>query len=150
MPVGQTLTRRELLRGLSVLAVAAGRPESAQPSNFFPPLQAGSPADEAKLWKGSALGNLYPFIKRQQEKTRQSLAFLHRRPKDLEAWKAEGRAKVFDLMSYRPEAAHPRPRVRDRLDRGDYIRARLNYWTTTALVVPCSSLIPQLTQSPVP
>jgi hypothetical protein len=69
--VWQTLTRRELLRGLSVLAVAAGRAESAQPSNFFPPLQAGSAADEAKLWKGSALGNLYPFIKRKQEKTRQ-------------------------------------------------------------------------------
>ena len=63
MPVWQTLTRRELFRGLSVLALAAGRAESAQPSNFFPPLQAGSAADEAKLWKGSALGNLYPFIK---------------------------------------------------------------------------------------
>src|SRR2546430_8652569 len=46
MPVWQTLTRRELFRGLSVLAVAAGRAESAQPSNFFPPLQAGTAADE--------------------------------------------------------------------------------------------------------
>src|SRR5947209_17612697 len=106
MPVWQTLTRRELFRGLSVLALAAGRAESAQPSNFFPPLQAGSAADEAKLWKGSALGNLYPFIKRQQEKTRQSLPFLHRRPKDLGAWNAEGRARGFDLMSYSAEPAH--------------------------------------------
>jgi dienelactone hydrolase len=150
MPVWQTLTRRELLRGLSVLAAAAGRAESAQPSNFFPPLQAGSAADEAKLWKGSALGNLYPFIKRQQEKTRQSLAFLHRRPKDLEAWKAEGRAKVFELMSYRPEAVHPRPRVLDRVDRGDYIRERLNFWTTTDVEVPCYFLIPKRAKFPVP
>ncbi len=105
--MSETLTRRELLRGLSVLALASGRAESAQPSNFSPILQAGSAADETKPWKGSALGNLYPFIKRQQEMTRQSLAFLHRRPKDLEVWKAEGRAKVFELMSYRPEAVHP-------------------------------------------
>ena len=150
MPVGQTLTRRELLRGLSVLAVAAGRAESAQPSNVLPPLQAGSAADETKLWKGSALGNLYPFIKRQQEKTRQSLAFLHRRPKDLEAWRAEGRAKVFELMSYRPEAVHPRPRVLERVDRGDYIRERLNFWTTPDVEVPCYFLIPKGAKFPVP
>src|SRR5216683_238134 len=83
--VRQTLTRRELLRGLSatsMLAVEAGRPENTRPSDFFPPSQAGSTADESKRWKGSALGNLYPFIKQQQEKTRQSFAFLHRRPKD--------------------------------------------------------------------
>src|SRR6266403_482411 len=114
MPVWQTLTRRELLRGLSVLAVAAGRAESAQPSSFFPPLQAGSAADETKLWKGSALGNLYPFIKRQQEKTRQSLAFLHR------------------------------------VDRGDYIRERLNFWTTADVEVPCYFLIPKRAKFPVP
>lgn len=146
----ETLTRRELLRGLSVLGVASGRAESTQPSNFFPPLQAGSAADETKLWKGSALGNLYPFIKRQQEMTRQSLAFLHRRPKDLEAWKAEGRAKVFELMSYRPESVHPRPRVLDRVDRGDYIRERLNFWTTPDVEVPCYFLIPKRAKFPVP
>ncbi len=148
--MSETLTRRELLRGLSVLALASGRAESAQPSNFSPILQAGSAADETKPWKGSALGNLYPFIKRQQEMTRQSLAFLHRRPKDLEVWKAEGRAKVFELMSYRPEAVHPRPRVLDRVDRGDYIRERLNFWTTPDVEAPCYFLIPKRAKFPVP
>ena len=95
----QTLTRRELLWGLSGLAVEAGRPAEAQPSAFFPVSQAGSTADESKRWKGSALGNLYPFVKQHQEKTHQSLAVLHRRPKDLEAWKAKARTKVFDLGS---------------------------------------------------
>jgi len=33
--VFQTLTRRELLRGLSMLAVKAERPEKTQPSGFF-------------------------------------------------------------------------------------------------------------------
>ena len=111
----QPLTRRELLRGLGAMGIA-GRAGSTRAADLFPPLQTGSAADDAKRWKGSALGNLYPFIKRQQEKTRQGLAFLHRRSKDLEAWKAEGRAKIFELMSYRPEAVNPRPRVLNRID----------------------------------
>lgn len=110
----------------------------------------GTAADEAKRWKGSALGSLYPFIKRQQQKTRQSLAFLHRRPKDLEAWKAEGRAKVFELMSYRPEVVNPRPRILERVDRGDYIRERLTFYTTPDVEVPGYFFIPKRAKFPVP
>ena len=146
----QTLTRRELLRGLSVLAVEAGRLEKAQASAFFPLSQAGSAADESKRWKGSALGNLYPFVKHQQQKTHQSLAFLHRQPKDLEAWKAEARTKVFELMSYLPEPTNPRPQILERLDRGDYVRERLNFWTAPDVEVPCYFLIPKRAKFPVP
>ena len=53
-------------------------------------------------------------------------------------------------MSYRPEAVHPRPRVLDRVDRGDYIRERLNFWTTTDVEVPCYFLIPKRAKFPVP
>ena len=129
------------------IASRAGRTE---PADLCPPLQTGSAADEAKRWKGSALGNLYPFIKHQQEKTRQGLAFLHRRPKDLEAWKAEGRAKIFELMSYRPEVVNPRPRVLDRIDRGDYIREQLAFWTTPDVEVPAYFFIPKRAKFPVP
>jgi dienelactone hydrolase len=148
--VWQTLTRRELLRGLSVLAVEAGHHEKARTSAFFPLSQAGSKADETKRWKGSALGNLYPFIKHQQEKTHQSLAFLRRGPKALEAWKAEARAKVFELLSYQPEVTNPRPRILERVDRGDYVRERLNFWTTPDVEVPCYFLIPKRAKFPVP
>ena len=145
----QTLTRRELLQGLSVLAVEAGRPEKA-PSAFCSLSQAGSTADESKRWKGSALGNLYPFIKHQQEKTHQSLAFLHQQPKDREAWKAKARTKVFELMSYRPEVTNPRPQILERVDRGDYVCERLNFWTTPDVEVPCYFLIPKRAKFPVP
>ena len=145
----QPLTRRELLRGLGAMGIA-GRAGSTRAADLFPPLQTGSAADDAKRWKGSALGNLYPFIKRQQEKTRQGLAFLHRRSKDLEAWKAEGRAKIFELMSYRPEAVNPKPRVLDRIDRGDYIREQLTFWTTPDVEVPAYFFIPKRAKFPVP
>jgi dienelactone hydrolase len=149
----QKLTRRELLRGLSVasvLPVETGQPENARPPCLFSPFQLGPKADESKQWKGSALGNLYPFIKQQQEKTRQSLAFLHRGPKDFEAWKAEARAKVFELMSYRPEATNPRSQILERVDKGDYVRERLKFWTTSDVEVPCYFLIPKRVKFPVP
>ena len=141
----QRLTRRELLRGLGATTFV-GR-GCTRPPAF---LQVGTAADEAKRWKGSALGNLYPFIKRQQQKTRQSLAFLHRQPKDLEAWKAEGRAKVFELMSYRPEVASSRARILERVDRGDYIREQLTFWTTPDVEVPAYFFIPKRAKFPVP
>jgi dienelactone hydrolase len=147
--VRRALDRRQLLRGLGVMAVA-GRAENLPASDVCQPLQVGTAADDAKRWKGSALGNLYPFIKNQQQKSRQSLAFLHRQPKDLEAWKVEGRTKIFDLMSYRPEAANPRPRLVDRIDRGDYVLERLTFWTTPELEVPAYFFIPKRAKFPVP
>ena len=76
-------------------------------------------ADESKKWKGSALGSLYPFIKQEQQRTRQRLAYLTRRPKDLEAWKAETRTRVFDSLAYRPEPCQPRAVVLERVDKGE-------------------------------
>ena len=146
----QGLTRRELLRGLSAASVMAVEPENAWPSTFLPPFQMGHKTEEGKHWKGSALGNLYPFIKQQQEKTRQSLAFLHRQPNDLESWRAEGRAKVFDLMSYRPKATNPRPQILERVDKGEYVRERLKFWSTPDVEVPCVFLIPKRVKLPVP
>jgi len=146
-------TRRELLRGLSaatLLAADAGHPRNARDLSFFPQLPMATQTTEAKRWKGSALGNLYPFIKQQQQKTHQSLAFLHRRPKDLEAWKAEARAKVFELMFYRPEATPLRPQVLERVDKGEYIRDRLTFRTSPDVEVPCYFLIPKRAKFPVP
>jgi dienelactone hydrolase len=131
------------------MAIAGGAGRTP-PGDALLPMQVGTAADEGRRWKGSALGNLYPFIKTQQQKTRQSLAFLHRQPKDLEAWKAEGRAKIFELMSYRPEAVNPNPRVLERVDRGDYVLERLTFWTTPDVQVPGYFFIPKRAKFPVP
>ena len=81
-------SRREVLRYLSAAsAVATLDPRAALHAGMAPAVQSLEriKAEEVKKWKGSALGNLYAFIKQQQQKTRQSLAFLQRKPKDLEA-----------------------------------------------------------------
>jgi len=53
-------------------------------------------------------------------------------------------------MSYRPEAVNPKPRVLDRIDRGDYIREQLTFWTTPDVEVPAYFFIPKRAKFPVP
>ena len=116
-------TRRQGLQALTSLGALA-LPKDASPTapsgGALRAAQAGGlPADQSKRWKGSALGNLYPFIKAEQQRTRQRLAFLNRRPKDLEAWKAECRDRVFAALVYRPEPCKPDAAILERVDKGD-------------------------------
>jgi len=147
-------TRREVLQALgasSALALTGTIPAPATP----PQAEAGTPttnlqADPAKKWKGSGLGSLYPFVKQVQEEALSSLAYLRVRPKDLEAWKAEARAKVFDLFLYRPAPCNPMARVLKRVDKGDYILEYLQFHTTPDIEVPAYFLIPKRAKFPVP
>jgi hypothetical protein len=93
-------------------------------------------SDQNEKWKGSPLGNQYPFMKKVQEEAPQSLAYLNVRPKDLEVWKAEVRAKIFDLLLYRPKPCDPQARILEKVDKGDYIREYLHFRTTPDLEVP--------------
>lgn len=107
-------------------------------------------AAQNETWKGSPLGNQYPFIKKMQQEAPQSLAFLNRRPKDLEAWKAEARAKIFELLLYRPEHCSPQAQIVERVDKGDYIREYLHFHTTPDIEVPAYFLYPKHAKFPVP
>ncbi len=107
-------------------------------------------ADRNETWKGSPLGNLYPFIKKMQEEAPQRLAFLKVQPNDLEAWKAEARAKIFDLLLYRPKPCDPKARILEKVDKGDYIREYLRFHTTPDIEVPAYFLYPKRAKFPVP
>src|ERR1017187_6520504 len=93
-------TRRNALQALGATGVlsAIGCPTRADTpqdtdANPLAKTLAAIGAQRNEKWQGSLLGNQYPFIKHMQEEAPQSLAFLNVRPKDLEAWKAEARAK---------------------------------------------------------
>ena len=75
---------------------------------------------------------------------------MNRRPKDLEAWKAEARAKVFSTLSYHPESCQPQPAVLDRVDNGDYIREHLTFHTTAEVEVPAYMFFPKRAKFPAP
>src|SRR5262249_17694446 len=113
-------TRRQALARLTsmgALGVSSGPSSTINAGAMLPAQAGGLPADQDKRWKGSALGNLYPFIKEEQQRTRYRLAFLNRRPKDLETWKAECRARVFEALAYRPEPCRPDAHILERVDK---------------------------------
>lgn len=147
-------TRREILQALSVssaLALTGIAPAAAPP----PQAEASAPtsnlqADPSKKWKGSGLGSIYPMIKQVQEEAPSSLSYLKVRPKNLEAWKADARARVFDLFLYRPAEFDPIPKVIERVDKGDYVREYLRFHTTPDIEVPAYFLIPKGAKFPVP
>src|SRR6266567_975976 len=152
-PMLAHFTRRDALKTLaSVGALSRAGTAAPAPIAGAPAVaQAGGlPSDQNKRWRGSALGNLYPFIKEEQQRTRQRLAFLNRLPKDLEAWKVECREKVFAALTYRPEACKPEAGIIDRVDKGDYIRERLKFHTAPSVEVPAYLLIPKRAKFPAP
>src|SRR5437764_13085669 len=53
-------------------------------------------------------------------------------------------------MSYRPQATNPRPQILERVDKGDYVRERLKFWSAPDVEVPCYFLVPKRAKFPVP
>src|SRR5215831_4342934 len=147
-------TRRRALEALGALGglgiSSGGGPTPAHSGGMFPSQAGGLPTDQSKRWKGSALGNLYPFIKEEQQRAPQRLAFLNRRPKDLEAWKIECRQRVFNALVYRPEPCKAEAKILERVDKGDYVRERLTFHTAPNVTVPAYLLVPKRASFPVP
>jgi dienelactone hydrolase len=154
----QRMSRRSVLQAFGATgALCAARPpvrgmpaQSTSNENPLEKLEARIQAARDEKWKGSPLGSLYPFIKRTQEEATQSLAFLKAQPRDLEAWKAEARAKIFDLLLYRPKPFDPQARVLERVDKGDYVREYLKFHTTPDIEVGAYFLIPKRGKFPLP
>lgn len=147
------LTRRDamsLLGAAGAATLVAPGKSLLTTGGALPAQSGGKLADQSKKWKGSALGNLYPFIKQEQQRTRQRLSYLHGRPKDLDAWKAEARAKVFDALAYHPQACAPQAKIVERVDKGDYIREKLTFRTAPEVEVPAYLLVPKRAKFPVP
>lgn len=153
------MSRRSVLQALGATGVlsASGKPGLAAASAVQAPkpnplgeLEKTIQADRNEKWKGSPLGCLYPFIKKVQEEAPQNLAFLNARPKDLESWKAEARAKIFDLLLYRPKSCAPQARILEKVDKGEYIREYLHFHTTPDIEVPAYFLYPKRAKFPVP
>src|SRR5437773_6761444 len=68
----------------------------------------------------------------------------------MEAWKAEARAKIFELLLYRPKPCDPKALILERVDKGDYIREYLRFHTSPDVEVGAYFLIPKRANFPVP
>jgi dienelactone hydrolase len=113
--------------------------------------------DLAALLQGTAaatdsshVGNLYPFVQKQADRSRLELSFLQSRFRDLKSWHKVARARILDCLYYSPPAVSPAAEIVRRTDRGDYVEEYLTFQTTPDLRVPAYMLIPKNVSFPAP
>src|SRR4249920_1121604 len=114
-------------------------------------------ADVAVLMQASAaatsaphLGNLYPFVQKQADRSPLELSFLQSRFRNLESWQKIARARVLECLCYSPPPVSPSAEIVRRTDRGDHIEEYLTFQTTPDLRVPAFVLIPKKASRPAP
>ena len=96
------------------------------------------------------IGNLYPFVQKQADRSPLELSFLQSRFRDLKSWQDVARARVLDRLCYSPATVSPAAEVIRRTDRNDYIEECLTFQTTPDLRVPAYVLIPKNSPLPAP
>ncbi len=96
------------------------------------------------------IGNLYPFVQKQADRSRLELSFLQSRFHNLKSWQNTARARVLDCLCYSPPPVAFAPQVLRRTDRGDYIEEYLTFQTTPDLRVPAYVLVPKKASLPAP
>jgi dienelactone hydrolase len=139
-----TISRREFCGGL---AAGGGLLAGGEP----PAEGGGKPVAAAQTAAtGSHIGNLYPFVQRQADRSPLALSFLRPEFKSLEQWQTRARAKLFELLSYAPPPVAPQPQLIRRRDRGEYVEEYLTFQTTPDLRVPAFVLIPKHARLPAP
>jgi dienelactone hydrolase len=98
----------------------------------------------------SHIGNLYPFVQKQADRSRLELSFLQSRFQDLKSWQKLARSRVLDCLCYSPPPVSPAPQVIRRTERNTYIEEYLTFQTTPDLRVPAYVLIPKNAPLPAP
>jgi dienelactone hydrolase len=96
------------------------------------------------------IGNLYPFVQQQADRSPLELSFLHPRFRDLAPWQKTARTRVLDQLFYSPPPVAPEPEIIRRTDRGDYLEEYLTFRTTPDLRVPAYVLVPRKAAAPAP
>jgi dienelactone hydrolase len=135
--------RRRFCQSLGVSSLLTRA--SGAPTDVTALLQAGGAAPDS-----SHIGNLYPFVQRQADRSPLELSFLQSRYHDLQGWQTLARARVLERLCYSPPPVSASPQVIRRTDRGDYREEYLTFQTSPDLRVPAYVLIPKNVALPAP
>lgn len=136
-----TPSRRRFLTQVGGGTLAAGLVPTAASADE----PARAPRDLPRDLKpsGADLGSLYGDVARLAGEERYAYSFLGDRFRTVADFKKTARAKVFELLQYRPDRVEPRPEVHDRADMGTYFREKVTFATGPDLRVPAYVLIPK-------
>ena len=140
-----SLTRRQFCE-----RVGAGGILSRVPGPLTGDSHAWTQAPKAPEVQESHIGNLYPFVQQQADRSALELSFLQPRFRNLAQWQKPARARVFEHLFYAPPAVAPQAQLISKTDRGDYIQEFLTFQTTPDVRVPACVLIPKKATLPAP
>jgi dienelactone hydrolase len=96
------------------------------------------------------LGNLYPIISAIDEQNTPTLSFLEPRFANVVAWREQARARLMELLRYRPPHVPPAPEIMEVADCGDYVREKLYFSSAPSVRVPAYLLRPKQQDAPAP
>ncbi len=103
-----------------------------------------------RLKQSSPLGNLYPFLHDLQKESQFKLSFLQDEFKELDSWKRAARERLWQLIPEKPESCDFKAEVVEQVDKGDYIREKVYFYSTASTRVPAYVLIPKRAKKPAP
>lgn len=140
----QPPTRRDLLAGLGLSAMAGSFPFAMNTLGAAPP--ADLPRDLAVTQ--ADLGTLYSDVLKIAESNRFALA--EGNFATYADYRKAAVDKVLEVLLYRPEKVEPKAEIIERIDREDHIREKVLFSTTPHFRVPGYVLIPKGLKKPAP
>ena len=137
------MTRRRFVQSLGASSLLS---QASVPSSDLTALLQTPPASP----DSPHIGNLYPFVQKQADRSRLELSFLQPQFRDLKSWQKLARARVLDCLCYAPPPVSPAPQVIRRTNRDTYIEEYLTFQTTPDLRLPAFVLVPKHVPLPAP
>lgn len=98
----------------------------------------------------SHVGNFYPMLKSHADDQPCSASFLAQEWADLDAWRAQGRARMHELLAYEPPAAPLNPRVIETVQKKGYTRSLVRYTVAPGRETEAYLLVPDSVRRPLP
>lgn len=98
----------------------------------------------------SDVGNYFPFLNAYAGQTQYPLSYLADTWHDPEAWRAQGRAKMRELLSYEPEPAPQDAEILETTKKEGYTRYLVRYSVTSDRKTEAYLLIPDGLAKPAP
>jgi dienelactone hydrolase len=99
---------------------------------------------------GPHLGTLHPEIQSLADSSPLELSFLRPEFRRLQDWQRTSRARLFDLLLYRPAPVQAEPHMIARVERDGFVEEQLTFRTTAQTRVPAHLLIPSTGRKPFP
>ena len=139
-------TRRQFL---ATTGAVAGSLVSAQPSQAEPnTVEKDIPRDVAP--NGADVGSIFVDLEKLAQLHEFEYSFLGDRFSSLDEFKKTARAKIYDVLLYRPKPVQPRAEILERVEMDDIIREKLVFSTTPEFRVPAYVQYPKKAKRPLP